>query len=466
MVKWWPALAIMVLFGFHCVLAATLPPADDELYYWCWSQELQPSYYDHPPMVAYLIRITTDLFGNTLFAVRLPACLCSLGSLLLLARLIRPISYLPLLFLMPLYSVGAILITPDAPLLLFWTAYLYWLVRLHESPQPRLWQWALGGIILGCGILSKYTMGLSFGIAMLSLLVHQRHWRWLPGYLLHLVVAFIVTLPILIYNIRQDFAPILYQWHHAMQTAAPTVRHFPEFVGVQVLLAGVLPFVLVIWVWQQRKTIALDPRLRVCAWMFVLPFLFFLSKAARGRLEGNWALVSYLAFWPLAIHTLHTWSQTRRRWALVTFTVPAAVSILVLVHVTMPLSLVPASLDRLTRLKSKYEAFSELGKVARALPDTPLAFTPSYQLTAQMRFQGIATEQIEGITRPSHFTLKPQRLQDQQQALVIVEGGLPPVLLIGFEPPELLGEYPVQVREHLSTKLYLFRLTRHQHAAR
>src|SRR5438128_8966205 len=56
-------------------LAALLPPFDDELYYWCWSRDLQLSYYDHPPMVAYMIRGTTELFGTSVFAIRLPAVL-------------------------------------------------------------------------------------------------------------------------------------------------------------------------------------------------------------------------------------------------------------------------------------------------------------------------------------------------------------------------------------------------------
>jgi 4-amino-4-deoxy-L-arabinose transferase-like glycosyltransferase len=60
-------------------LAALVPPFDDELYYWCWSRDLQLSYYDHPPMVAYLIRLSTELFGDTILAIRLPGVLSGMG---------------------------------------------------------------------------------------------------------------------------------------------------------------------------------------------------------------------------------------------------------------------------------------------------------------------------------------------------------------------------------------------------
>ena len=69
------SLCLVALLPVYLVLAALLPPFDDRLYYWCWSRDLQLSYYDHPPMVAYMIRASTELFGNGIFAIRLPAVL-------------------------------------------------------------------------------------------------------------------------------------------------------------------------------------------------------------------------------------------------------------------------------------------------------------------------------------------------------------------------------------------------------
>ena len=71
-------------------LAAIVPPFDDELYYWCWSRDLQLSYYDHPPMVAYQIRVATELFGNTIFAIRLPGVVSGLTVIGVIGWLSRP----------------------------------------------------------------------------------------------------------------------------------------------------------------------------------------------------------------------------------------------------------------------------------------------------------------------------------------------------------------------------------------
>ena len=56
-----------------------------------------------------------------------------------------------------------------------------------------------------------------------------------------------------------------------------------------------------------------------------VPFTFFLYKAARGPLEGNWALASFIGFWPLAGCWYERWAVTpARRWfARLTFAIPA-----------------------------------------------------------------------------------------------------------------------------------------------
>src|SRR5206468_4459208 len=120
------------------------------------------------------------------------------------------------------------------------------------------------------------------------------------GYAVHLAVAFVVTLPILIHNIRYDFVPLQYQWKHAMASGAPGPIPFLSFVGIQVLVVGLLPFAVFAWTIRHWRTLVLAPRLRVCACLFAVPFAFFLYKATRGPLEGNWALACYIAVWPLA----------------------------------------------------------------------------------------------------------------------------------------------------------------------
>lgn len=434
----------------YLALAALLPPADDEVYYWCWAQRLQLSYYDHPPMVAYMIRVATAIFGDTLFATRLPAVVSTLTALGVIGWLTRPRTLLPLVLFTPLFTFGAVLVTPDTPLLMFWALYLAWLVKMHErldtgNGSSAVYWWLLGGVILGCGILGKYTTGLGMIAGFVSFLLAGNIRRWIVGYVIHGLVAVLVTMPILIHNIRYDFVPLLYQWKHSMSASEPGLMHFISFWGTQVLLFGLLPFAVFIWTIVHRREVISDPRLRVCACLFALPFAFFLYKAGRGHLEGNWALAMFISAWPLAAVMFEQVKERAlaRRLTYASFAIPAACVLLLAVHLVHPFSFLSPAADRITRQRSKDEMAKEL--LAAVGPREPV-FATSYQWTALLRFHGLDARQIDGLTRPSHFTQFPETLAGHDRALVFAEGFLPEAYAKGFDPPRILGKYPLIVR--------------------
>jgi len=450
---------LAALAPIYLVLAAVLPPADDEVYYWCWSQRLQLSYYDHPPMTAYMIRAATTIFGDTVFAIRLPAVVSSLTVLAVIGWLTRPRTLLPLVLFTPLFTFGAVLVTPDTPLLMFWALYLAWLVRMHEklsTPASVLpqWEtgihvtdWILGGIILGCGILGKYTTGLGMMAGFASFLLAGNVRRWLFGYVLHGFIAVIVTLPILIHNLRYDFVPIRYQWQHSMSSPNPGLEPFASFFGIQILLFGLLPFAVFVWTIRHWRELKVDPRLRVCACLFALPFAFFLYKATQGHLEGNWALAVYIAAWPLAAEMLERAKESIRvrRLAYASFAIPAGCVLLIAVHLVHPVSFLSPTADRLTRQWSKDDVARQVAETLGAEDKQPI-FATSYQWTALLRFHHVDARQLDGITRPSHFTQHPEKLAGHDRALVFAEGFLPAEFVEGFGPPRIVGKFPLVVR--------------------
>src|SRR5437764_13435890 len=72
------ALVILALVGLRLVAAAFTPITFDEAYYWMWSKALAGGYYDHPPMVALVIRLGTMIAGDTELGVRLVSVLLAL----------------------------------------------------------------------------------------------------------------------------------------------------------------------------------------------------------------------------------------------------------------------------------------------------------------------------------------------------------------------------------------------------
>ncbi len=442
---------LLAMLPVYFVLAAVVPPFDDELYYWCWSRELQLSYYDHPPMVAYMIRASTELFGDSILAIRLPAVLSAAVVAGVIGWLSRPRVLLPVVLLSPVLTFAAVLVTPDTPMLMCWALYLAWLVTVHDrlaTDRVPFWWWLLGGVILGGGMLGKYTTGLAAVAGGVSFLFAGSWRRWVGGYVVHALVAVLAASPILIHNIRHDFIPIRYQWGHSMSSPNPGFGPFAEFVGLQILFVGTVPLTVFVWaIWRWRELLA-DPRLRVCACLFVLPFAFFLLKATRGRIEGNWAFPCYLACWPLAAEWYRRVRESAGwRWAVrAAFVVPVVASLFFLVHIIEPVPLLPAASDRVTR---QYERISLARAVAsdlHAAGYTGPVYVPTYQWTALLRWHGIDARQLEGMSRPSHFTQHGCPPPDPSQVLVFTEAPVRPTEFPGFGPPRSAACYPLVVR--------------------
>lgn len=463
-------LAILAAFAVYCLLACVVPPMDDELYGWCWAVTPQLSYYDHPPMTAYLIWLTTAVFGETLFAVRLPACLGSafvFGAILCLTQPKRVAWWL---LFTPMFTFGAVLITPDTPLLVFWTAYVLWLVKTHErlsAGRIPTHYWLIGGILFGCGVLGKYTMGLAVPAGFLTFALAGQWRKWIVGYVVHGIIAFTVASPILIYNIPRDFVPLQFQWNHSMGQNELSFKRFGEFMGIQMLLFGTMPLVLFPWVLVHSRKFLANPRLRVCLCMYGFPFAFFLYKAARGPLEGNWALACFVAFWPLAA----VWYESvkdRRFWQIAapaSFALPWAVVAILAVHLAYPLPFVPSAADRVTRQTVKYEITKQIRDFLANQPEKLPLYVDTYQWTALLRFQGIDARQIARldlrqiarVTRESHFTQIPEAITDSEVAWVLWEGTPPAHLTAGFAEPTRLEIFPLMIGNDIVTAFWLWR---------
>lgn len=486
--KIWQLAALLVVYS---TLAIVLPLADDEVYYWCWSKELQWSYYDHPPMTAVLIYLSTCLFGDTALGIRFPACVATAFTIAVISRLTSSRLLVTCLLFTPLFTFGSVLMTPDSPLILFWSAYWWWLVVLHQKLtsteedkrqiaetgadlQSRsvvstndttvsLWFWTLGGVLLGCGVLSKYTMGLAVPTCFVSFLLSRVRWqRWLPGYVFHGVISFVVALPILIYNVTQNFEPLLYQWEHAAEKAANSWMSFGDFVGVQVLLFGTMPIVLLPWVIRKVGVLKEHAVTRVSWCLYAIPLMFFLYKSTQTRLQGNWALVCFLSFWPIASQWYESVkkSKTWQNLTIASFLPPGVAVAAILVHLIWPIPAVPIGGDRLYRQIALNRASEEIAEIIRRQNSRLPTYTGSYQMTSLLRFQSLDARQIDGMTRPSHFTRPPRHLTDAPEAFVVAETRLAKEFCEGFAPPADVGEVAVQYRGKTDRVYKIWRYTK------
>ena len=299
--------ALAALTALRLVVAAIVPLAPDEAYYWVWSRDLQAGYLDHPPMVALFIRAGTLLAGETPLGVRLmgPVSL-ALGSILL-ARAAEDL--LPgrragpwaaaLLNATLLAGVGAVTMTPDTPLLFFWTCALWALARVHRTQDGR-W-WLAVGLFAGLALTSKYTAVLFGAGIVLWLLADPVARQWFARW--HLwaggAVAVLAFAPVIAWNAAHGWASFAKQGGRAgAGDAGPSLRFLGELIGGQAGLATPLVFLLcvagagaaaVAW-WRRRDGAAL-----LLAAMVLPGAALFLWQATGSRVQGNWPAVLYPA---------------------------------------------------------------------------------------------------------------------------------------------------------------------------
>src|ERR1041384_7213551 len=141
------ALVILAMVALRLIAAAFTPITFDEAYYWMWSQHLAGGYYDHPPMVAVVIRLGTLIAGDTEFGVRLVSILLALPMSWTIyqaaeqdggSRRVAASSAI-LLNITLMAAVGTMIVTPDAPLLVASRLLLFALAKVLHTGQGAWW---------------------------------------------------------------------------------------------------------------------------------------------------------------------------------------------------------------------------------------------------------------------------------------------------------------------------------------
>lgn len=271
----------------------------DEAYYWTWSRRLDLSYFDHPPMIAWLLRLAT-MGVISEFAVRLVPLACFIGAGWLVWRLAEEIAgpraatlSLLIFALMPATHIGAFAAVPDAPLLLFWTVALHAGHRMLLDPRRR-WP-LLTGLAIGLALLSKYTAILFPAQLLLFLFIWRRDALRLGRNWLAAAVALVVFLPVLIWNAQHDWVSLAFQYRHgADEGHGIQWSQWLGFVGgTFAVFSPILLTVALIGALRDLKQ-GSDSR-RYLAVAFLVPLAFFVWKGLFRKVELNWVAIAFPA---------------------------------------------------------------------------------------------------------------------------------------------------------------------------
>jgi 4-amino-4-deoxy-L-arabinose transferase-like glycosyltransferase len=300
--------AVTLLRLFYC---AWLPMLPDETYYFQWSRHLDASYISKGPAVAYTIWAGTHLFGDNPFGVRFFAVMLSAGTawqIFLLARrwFDDTAALIAVLFagIVPLYAVGAVLMTIDPLSAFFWI----WAANFFSAAvrEERLFSWLAAGFAIGCGFLAKPLNALELVAFLLFLFLVPERRRLLAGPRFWLMngVAIFCTGPIWWWNSRHHWA-MLFQvgqrgkLHESFQFRPGLLV---DFLGGQAAVISPLLFLALLAVAAvtvralYKKGVARENEGELLLLiLFLCVFLFYAVLALHLRCEPNWPAVSYLS---------------------------------------------------------------------------------------------------------------------------------------------------------------------------
>ncbi len=219
-----------------------LPLSYDEAYYWDWSRLLDVGYYSKPPMVAWIIRLTTSVFGDSEFGVRVGAVLLRVFSLLFAMyfffRYFDRLKVRLILFTLcfsPILTIYSFIMTIDPPLFFFWIASLFFGAYFLEKRNSL--SAVLLGFSIGLGLLTKQTMLAFPALFLFYLFLFERDLLKTKETLVWILLSFILVLPNLWWNIKHGLVMFKHTEEH-FSRVFPTLEAFSEFFAGILFLFG------------------------------------------------------------------------------------------------------------------------------------------------------------------------------------------------------------------------------------
>lgn len=387
-------------------MAALLPLSADEAYYWLWSLRPSFGYLDHPPMIAWLIRGGTLLFGATPFGVRFAGIMLSIpatwfvwrGAALVLRDENRAALAALLFNLTLMASVELLAATPDMPSVVTAAAMVWALAKIQSSGDGR-W-WLAYGAAAGLALLSKYS-ALFLGLGTLIwLLADPRARKWLlsPWPYFAAAIALAIFAPHLWWQSLHRWQTFQFQFSR-VASGHFTLRFIGEFLAAQFGLATPLIFVLmVLGLWRASRRAQDGFVLAVLVWTAIA---YFLEHALHDRVQGNWPAFLYPALAVLAADASARWKKTALA------AVPVAAALLFAVYAQAQFRPIHLKKDPLARVLGR--DFAPAGQVTAALVKAHLAdavLTTDYETTAWLRFTQPSVPVIQ-VNEPRRYTDAP-----------------------------------------------------------
>jgi hypothetical protein len=363
--------------ALNLIQAFLTPLNADEAYYWMYSKYLSWGYFDHPPMIALIIRIGYSLFHNEL-GVRFLVVVSQVVALWIIREIINEEQslkkgtlylFMMLVAILPVFNIYGFIAAPDAPLLFFTAVFL---LLYNGFLKEENWRnTLLLGVSMACLVYSKYHGALLIIFVILSNLKLLKS----PKFYIASILALILFMPHILWQYSNDFPSVKY--HLVDRISGFVIGNVPQYLLNLLLIHN--PLILPVCIWLMFKSKPKNQFEKTLSYIVTGFIVFFFISSFRYRVEPQWtALISI----PMIILILRNPNFELRFGSYVKWVTMFFLPVLLFVRLAFMVDFLPFSY-----LKKGYhnnrERAIEISKIAG---DRPVVFTNSYQDAAEYTF--------------------------------------------------------------------------------
>jgi hypothetical protein len=399
--------SIWLLISF--VQAAGTELFDDEAYYWVYSKFLDWGYFDHPPMIAVLIKLGTLIFSEEL-GVRFFVVVIGTLSVFIIEKLTNPVNlklFYAIVLNTAILQIGGIIAVPDIPLL-FFTALFFWMYKKYLE-QINWMNAVLLSITVALLLYSKYH-GL---LIILATLVSNFKLLKQPATWLVIVLAILFFMPHVLWQLEHGLPSLNY---HLFERVSPaySLSFTTDYLAGQLLIAGPLLGWLLIWsAFRYKPT---DQTQKAMRWSLVFVFLLFLASSFKSRTEANWTVPLLVPLIVLGYQYIDA-NNSLRKWVyrLLPFSIILILFVRVFMIIDTPL------IKNLPKDEFHYNR-EWTKKVKENAHGLPVVFTNSYQRASKYWFYtgDTAFSLNTHLYRRSNYNFWPLEMQLQNKDVFMV----------------------------------------------
>ena len=360
-------------FLVSLVQAAGTELFDDEAYYWVYSRFLDWGYFDHPPMIAVLIKVGTAILPGEL-GLRFFIVLMGTATIALIEYLAQPKDirlFFAIVLNMAVLQIGGIIAVPDIPLL-FFTALFFIVYKAFEQKNTLISALTLA-IVIALLLYSKYHGILIIFFTILSNPSILTRWKTL----LVILLSVGLFMPHVIWQVLHGLPSVNY---HLFERLSPPYK--PSFTADyllgQLLLTGPLVGWLIIWAaLKNRYTNATE---KAMYWSLIGTYILFFLSSFRSRTEANWTI---LLMAPLIVLSYQYLSQNKNKARWIYRLLPYSIALVLFVRIYMILDIQALKFMPKDEFHQNKEWAAAIKKKANGLP---VVFTNSYQRASKYWF--------------------------------------------------------------------------------